>query len=415
MASSTYQTDRYDIVIAGGSFAALALARGLSQALPGGVRIAIVDRAAAPDHYARDERAFAVWAAAKAALESLGAWPAIAGSALAMASIEISDSALSDGVRPTRLTYDATTPSGVPAAFMVPAAALHGALYSLVADDSQISWFPAAKATGFEADPFGVRLQLADGRAIHAGLCVAADGRGSKLRDAAGIKTLTWAYDQCGIVTTVTFSEPHNAVAIQHFLPGGPFAILPLIGNRACITWSCEKNEAERISALDDEAFLAELDKRIAGRFGTVRLAGSRQTWPLDARLPRDLIAERFVLVGDSAHAVHPIAGQGVNLALRDVAALVEVLADAMRTGFDAGHHPALERYQRWRRFDATMSATAYDCLNRIFSLDNMVVRAGRGAGLGVVDKLPSLKELIIAEAAGLTGDVPKLLRGEAV
>ena len=167
--------------------------------------------------------------------------------------------------------------------------------------------------------------------------------------------------------------------------------------------------------ALDDESFLSELDRRIGGRFGAISLDGPRQSWPLDLRLPRRLIAPRFALVGDAAHGVHPVAGQGVNLALRDAAAMIEILADAGRIGLDFGNGTHLERYQRWRRFDSAMSAALYDGINRAFAIDSMVLRAGRGAALGVLDRIPSLKELIIAEAAGVTGDLPKLARGVAV
>jgi 2-octaprenyl-6-methoxyphenol hydroxylase len=213
-------------------------------------------------------------------------------------------------------------------------------------------------------------------------------------------------------VATVKFGEPHGGVAIQHFLPGGPFAILPLRDNRACITWSAESEEAKRVMALDDRSFLAELDQRIGGRFGSIELAGPRQSWPLDVKLARQLIARRFVLIGDAAHGVHPIAGQGVNLALRDAAALIEVLVDAARLGIDFGSGTHLERYQRWRRFDSMMSATIYDGLNRVFGVDNIVLRAGRGAALGVLDQLPSVKQMFVTEAAGLTGELPKLARG---
>lgn len=167
--------------------------------------------------------------------------------------------------------------------------------------------------------------------------------------------------------------------------------------------------------ALDDEAFLRELDRRIAGRFGSVSLAGPRQSWPLDVKLPRALVAHRLALIGDAAHGVHPIAGQGVNLALRDAAALIECVADSVRIGLDCGHRPALERYQRWRRFDATMSAALYDGLNRLFSADYLLLRAGRGTGLNILDRLPKVKQMILDEAAGVTGDLPKLVRGEAV
>ncbi len=411
----TDTSTRFDVAISGASFAGLAFARGLSQALGAGTRIAVIDRASAPAAGANDGRAFAIWAGSKAVLDSLGVWDAIADVAEPMTSIEISDSALGDGVRATRLTYDAVTADGAPAAYMVPSAELHRALYNSVANDPSITWIAPAEATGLTLGDFSAAITLSDDREIKAALCVAAEGRASKLRDAAGIGTTGWGYAQRGIVATVQFELPHNGVAIQHFLPGGPFAVLPLKSNRACITWSSADAEAERVLSLDDAAFLDELDSRIGGRFGAITLLGKPQSWPLDVKVARELVAKRFALIGDAAHGVHPVAGQGVNLAFRDVAALVEVVTEAARIGLDLGNGPSLERYARWRRFDSTMSAAAYDGLNRIFSVDNAVLRAARGAGLGIVDQIPQLKQLIITEAAGLSGDLPKMLRGERV
>ncbi len=405
---------KFDIVISGGSFAGLALALGLSQAARDGLRIAIVDRAPS-NPSGGDARAFAIWASGKTALEGLGAWTALADEAEAVTSIEITDSGVGDGVRPARLVYDSKLADGEPAAHVVPAAALHRALHDLVTQQSSIAWFAPADAIDLALGDLAAEIKLNDGRTLTAALCVAADGRLSKLRDAVGIKTVGWDYEQVGIVASVAFDAPHGGVAVQHFLPGGPFAVLPLKNNRACITWSSARSEAERMSAVDDAAFAAELDCRIAGRFGAVRLDGPRQSWPLSFKVPRSLTAKRFALIGDAAHGVHPIAGQGVNLALRDAAALVECIIDALRLGFDAGHAPALERYARWRRFDSLMSASLYDGLNRLFSVDNVVLRAMRGAGLGVLDQIPAVKQLIIAEAAGQTGELPKLMRGAAV
>ncbi|AGK59648.1 2-octaprenyl-6-methoxyphenyl hydroxylase [Hyphomicrobium denitrificans 1NES1] len=406
---------KFDIAVAGGSFAGLAFVRGLVQALGPDLRIAIIDRAAPRSAVPNDTRAFAIWAGAKAVLQSLGVWEAIASEAQPMTSIEISDSALSDGIRPTRLTYDALTDEGEPAAYMVPAAVLSAALFNSIKDEPSVTWIAPAEAESLTLGEHAAEVALRDGSLISASLVVAADGKTSKLRDAAGIKTLRRSYDQTGIVTTVKFSEPHNGVAIQHFLPGGPFAILPLKGNRACITWSAAREEAARVMALDDDGFLAELDLRIGGRFGSIALDGPRQSWPLDIVIPRELVASRFALIGDAAHGVHPIAGQGVNLAFRDAAALIEVIADAARLGLDIGAGPHLEIYQRWRRFDSLMSASVYDGLNRVFGVDDIVIRAGRGAALGALDHVASVKKLILAEAAGLTGELPKLARGQPV
>jgi 2-octaprenyl-6-methoxyphenol hydroxylase len=412
VATNSKEDKKFDIVVAGGNFAGLALVRGLVQALGSDIRIAIIDRADHREAAAADGRAFAIWAGAKAVLDGLGVWHQIADEAEAMTSIEISDSGLQDGVRPTRLTYDPRTPEGEPAAYMVPAATLQAALYRSIASGPSVVWLAPAEAEGLVLDEDAAHVRLRVGRTISAALCVAADGRQSKLRDAAAIKSVGWGYGQTGIVATVRFGEPHCGVAIQHFLPGGPFAILPLRDNRACITWSCESEEAKRIMALDDRGFLAELDQRIGGRFGSIELAGPRQAWPLDVKLARQFIARRFALIGDAAHGVHPIAGQGVNLALRDVAALIEVLVDAARLGLDFGNGMHLERYQRWRRFDSMMSAGIYDGLNHLFGVDNILLRACRGAALGVLDQLPSVKRMIVTEAAGITGELPKLVRG---
>lgn len=405
----------FDVAIVGGSFAGLAVARGLAQALGPDVRIAIVDKAQPATEHSDDSRAFAIWAGTQKILTGLGAWDRIRDDAETVTSIEISDSRVNDAFRPALVTYDARTPDGWPAAYIVPASVLASALYQSVATDPAVTWFTPGEIEHAHWDDNASELTLRDGTVVSAALTIAADGRQSKLRDAAGIRTIGWGYPQTGIVARVKFEEPHNGVAIQHFLPGGPFAILPLTANRACITWSAGKEQAARMAALDDAGFLSELDLRIGGRFGAIALDGPRQSWPLDLRLPRRLISPRFALVGDAAHGVHPIAGQGVNLAFRDAAAMVEVLADAGRIGLDLGNGTHLERYQRWRRFDSTMSASLYDGLNRAFSADSMVLRAGRGAALGVLDRIPSLKDMIISEAAGVTGDLPKLARGEAV
>jgi 2-octaprenyl-6-methoxyphenol hydroxylase len=402
----------FDVAIVGGSFAGLAVARGLTQALGPDIRLAVIDRAVPAIEHGQDSRAFAIWAGTQKILDGLGAWDAIRDDAETVTAIEISDSRLDDAFRPALVTYDARTDDGSPAAYIVPAASLAAALYRSVADDPAVTWFAPAEIESPRWDETASELTLRDGRTVTAALTIAADGRQSKLRDAVGIKTVGWSYPQTGIVARVKFDQPHGGVAIQHFLPGGPFAILPLAHDRACITWSADNEEAARMIALDDESFLGELDRRIGGRFGAITLDGPRQSWPLDLRLPRRLIAPRFALVGDAAHGVHPIAGQGVNLALRDAAAMIEILADAGRIGLDFGNGTHLENYQRWRRFDSMMSATLYDGLNRTFAVDSMVMRAGRGVALGMLDRLPSLKEMIIAEAAGVTGDLPKLARG---
>lgn len=407
---------RYDIVISGASFAGLALARALGQALGTVARIALIDRKAlGPASAAPDARAFALSAGSRRMLASLGVWDRIADAAQPVSAIEITDSSLEAGVRPVLLTYDNVVDGGEAASWIVPASRLGSALADVVAADPAVEIVAPGEVVAFETSAAGLSLTLHDREPVMASLLVAAEGRNSPLRAAAGIKSVVRPYPQIGIVTTVAVEKPHRGRAVQHFLPAGPFAILPLPGNRACITWTEEAAEARRILALDDADFLDEVDKRFGGRLGAVTRTGPRQSWPLEMHLARSYIAPRFALVGDAAHVVHPIAGQGLNLALRDVAALTEALIDAARLGLDIGSTQALERYERWRRFDATMSTAAFDGLNVLFSNDSTLLRAARDVGLGLVDRSAMLKTLFVNEAAGLTGDVPKLLRGEAI
>jgi 2-octaprenyl-6-methoxyphenol hydroxylase len=412
------QTERDDVLISGASFAGLTLAIALADVLGGGLSVAVLDRAGPMDAAASeggDPRASALSAASQQLLATLGVWPLIESSAEPVARIEITDSSLSSGIRPVRMAYDNTTDAGGPATWIVPNAALLAALFAVVRRHAAITLRFGAPVTGLEISPHGATVTLGDGSRRSASLVVAADGRRSVLREAAGIKVVGWDYGQTGIVTAVTHERPHNGVAVQHFLPAGPFAILPLPGNRSCITWSEETNEARRILSLDDQRFLDEVDLRFGGRLGPLTLAGPRRSWPLEMHLARSYVADRLALVGDAAHGVHPIAGQGLNLALRDVAALVEVVADAARLGLDISSADALARYQSWRRFDSMTSAMAYDGLNRLFSNDWTLVRAAREFGLGLVDRMPGMKQFFVQEAAGLTGELPKLLRGERV
>lgn len=407
----------YDVVVGGASYTGLATAIALAQSLPG-IRVAVLDGKPRPVTASAsprpDPRAFALSAASRHLLEALGAWPLVAAESQLVIHIEITDSELDAGIRPTLLTYANLTDTGEAASHIVPGDPLMRALEAVAQRHAEITFIAPASATGYESGPAAAKVMLDGGRTIAGHLVVAADGRRSTLREAAGIKLVGWPYDQTGIVVTVAHEVPHEGRAIQHFLPSGPFAILPLPGNRSCITWSEGTAEAKRILALDDTAFLAEVDRRFGGRLGAITLAGPRASWPLEMHLARSFIAPRLALVGDTAHGVHPLAGQGLNLGYRDVAALAEVVADAMRLGLDPGNAETLRTYERWRRFDSTLSTFAFDGLNRLFSNDWMLVRAARDAGLGIVDRLPVLKRFFVAEAAGLTGQLPRLLRGEA-
>jgi 2-octaprenyl-6-methoxyphenol hydroxylase len=408
------EANRFDVAISGASFAGLALACALADALGPEFEIAIIDRVAATSPRP-DARAFALSAASRHLLEAIGVWPAISDEAQPVDGIDITDSSLEAGVRPVLLAYDNVTEGGAPATHIVPAGPLWEALRTKAQSHPSITLLAPTEVTAFIADDAGARIDLAGGRKIAAALVVAADGRRSALRDAAGIKVIGWSYPQTGIVTTVRHERPHGARAVQHFLPAGPFAILPLTGNRSCITWTEDAREAKRILALDDAGFLAEVEKRFGGKLGAVTLAGPRQSWPLELHLARRYVGLRFALVGDAAHGVHPLAGQGLNLGFRDVAALTEVIAEGVRLGFDAGNAEALRRYERWRRFDSAISAATFDAINRLFASDATLLRSVREAGLGIVDRVPALKRFFVAEAAGLTGELPRLLKGDRV
>lgn len=414
--SSPKAADNYDVVIAGAGLAGLTLAKALASGFGSAARIAIVtrDNIRAPQTNL-DSRATALSAASVRMLERLGVWAECRPAAQPVTAIDITDTALSAGVRPILLSYDNHAKSDEPASQIIPNAALHAGLVRSVESTPSIMMIAQGEIVSFAAGPERVSVALSPTRTLHAKLLIAADGRKSPLREMAGIKTTGWAYPQTGITVTVSHDRPHEGHAVQHFLPGGPFAMLPLPGNRSCITWSERNDVARRLLALDNAAFLDELEQRAGGRLGVITLEGPRQSWPLQMFVARTFIAPRFALVGDAAHSVHPIAGQGLNLGLRDCAALAEVLVDTHRLGLDIALGGTLERYERWRRFDTTTSAASFDALNRMFSTDGPLRRAAREFGLGAINRLPALKQRLVSEAAGLTGDLPRLMRGEAV
>lgn len=409
-------TQRYDIVISGANYTALSLACALAQALRGDLSIAILDRSTGPtgpNLPNASPRAFAMSSGSKRMFEILGIWKGISDHAQPVSEIEITDSSLEAGIRPVLLTYDNHLDDGEPASFIVPDAVIATALRQAAKEAKNVEWITGAEAISFDEIPGGLSVALADGHSCVCSLLVAADGRRSKIRDLAGIGVVEWDYKQSGICTTITHEEPHNGRAIQHFLPSGPFAILPLPGNKSCVTWTEERQEANRLMAMDDTSFLDELTRRFGHKLGELSLVGTRASWPLSMHMARRFIAPRIALVGDTARGVHPIAGQGLNLGLRDVAALAETTTESVRVGLDAGDQQALERYERWRRFDSTLSTAAFDGLNRLFSNDTTLLRSLREAGLGLVDRLPFAKAAFVKEAAGLTGNPPRLLQGQ--
>ena len=351
--------------------------------------------------------------ASKGLFSVLGIWPELAENAQPITSIEITDSSLDAALRPHFLGFDDDLRPGQSGAYMIENAELYRPLRFAVAHEPAIETFAPESVAGYTATLVGVQAQLGSGGEIGAKLLIAADGKRSRLREAARIKGVSWSYPQIGIVTTVAHAKPHHGKAVQHFLPGGPFAILPLKGNRSSIVWTEDKATGEAIMAADEATFLAALVKRFGPKLGDIALAGPRQSFPLDFQVARSFVAERLALVGDAARVVHPLAGQGLNIGLRDVAALTEIIVEDVRLGLDIGAASLLERYQRWRRFDSAFSAAVTDGLNRLFSNENAPLRALRDLGLGVLDDAPWLKRALVREAAGLSGNVPRLLRGE--
>jgi 2-octaprenyl-6-methoxyphenol hydroxylase len=408
------RTKDYGVVIAGGGFAGGTLALALAKLTPKPLRVALVDAASrAPTK--KDARGLALSAAATRLLDAVELWPALAPNAQPIRSIEVTDSPLNADLRPHFLGFDTELNTGGPSAYLVEAGELLSVISDAVAAEPAIDVFAPDSIDDFATDAFGVEAHLASGLALRAPLLVGADGKRSRLREVAGIKCIGWSYPQSGIVATVTHEHPHNGKAVQHFLPAGPFAILPLKGNRSSIVWTEEAANAKSLMAGDEAAFVAELTRRFGHRLGTISLEGRPQSFPLAFQMARSFVGKRLALVGDAAHVVHPLAGQGLNIGLRDVAALTETIVDALRLGLDIGSSVTLERYQRWRRFDSAFSGTVMDAMNRLFSTDNAPLRAIRDLGLGIVDRSPGLKRFLVREAAGGTGDVPRLMKGEAL
>src|SRR3954471_2658584 len=409
--------ERADVVIAGGGFAGLALALALRQGLGDAFRVVVVDPAFAADAKP-DLRASAIAAAARRMFETLGVWDAVEKGAQPILDMVVTDSKLKDAMRPVFLTFAGDLEPGQPFAHMIENAPLNAALATKARAGGIV--LRSHAVTRFENQVRRIAVSFGDGATISAALLVAADGARSRLREQAGIATHGWSYGQSAIVTTVAHERAHPCRAEEHFLPAGPFAILPLQGNaatanRSSLVWTETGAEAARIIALPDDEFHGELERRFGLHLGDIAIAGPRRAYPLGLFIARSFTAERIALVGDAAHVIHPIAGQGLNMGLRDIAALAEAIADAARLGLDVGGVDVLERYQRWRRFDTMAMGVATDGLNRLFSNESDVLRLMRDVGLGLVDRMPALKSFFIREAAGVTGDVPKLLRGEAL
>jgi 2-octaprenyl-6-methoxyphenol hydroxylase len=406
-------TIKADILIVGGGLVGATLATAFGQV---GLDVVVVDTA---DPVANldagfDGRASAIALATRRVLVGLGLWPALEADAA-----PIHDIRVSDGDSPFFLHYDHRETGDEAFGYMVENRNLRKALFHRLAELKTVRVLAPQSIATLDRQSHGVTATLASGQGIRASLVVAADGRGSQTRQAAGIKVTHWSYEQSGIVCTVTHEKCHDFVANEHFLPAGPFAILPLMGDAgrpghcSSIVWTERADLAPAIMDLDDAAFLEELEQRFGDFLGALEIVGPKWCYPLSLQYAEKTISHRLALVGDAAHAMHPIAGQGLNMGLRDVAALAEVVLDAHRLGLDIGDAVVLERYQRWRRFDNTLMLATTDALNRLFSNNIRPLRLARDLGMAAVNQLPPLKKLFMRHAMGLVGDLPRLMRNQ--
>ena len=402
-----------DILIAGGGLNGPVLAIALAQA---GLRVAVVDPrpadARAGDNF--DGRAYALAVASQRLLKALGLWQGLAGDSQPIRQVKASQGQPGEGAAPFFLHFDSAEIEEGPVGYMLEDRFLYRALLAAMRD--QVQHLPGLSVTDQQATANGIEATLSDGRRMRARLLVGADGRGSGVAARAGIRRQGWDYGQTALVAAIAHERPHDGTAQQYFMATGPLAILPLPGNRSSVVWSETHDNARVIAALPDDAFLDVLRPRFGDYLGNISLAGARFTYPLSLSLADRYVADRVALVGDAAHGVHPIAGQGLNLGLRDVAALAEVLVDAARRGEDIGSDLVLERYQGWRRFDATSLALGMDGVNRLFGSSNPVLSAARGIGMGLVSAIPALRRGFMRQAAGLSVDpMPRLLLGQTL
>ena len=399
-----------DILIVGGGLNGPCLALACAQA---GLRSVVLDALPVDTRSGDtfDGRAYALALASVRMLDALGLWDEIADHAQPILEIKASDGRAGEGAAPFFLHCDHAEIEEGPMGHMVEDRYLRRALLDAMEAETLITHRPGTRVVGQGVGS----VTLEGGEVLTARLLVGADGRRSGVAERAGIKRMGWGYDQTALVCAVDHEKPHNGIAHQFFMPGGPLAILPLPGNRSSIVWSESEPRAGELAAADDETFLAALRPAFGDFLGEISLSGARFSYPLGLSLAQGFVAERLALVGDAAHGVHPIAGQGLNLGLRDVGALAEVLADAKRRGENFSASDVLARYQQWRHFDTAALAVGTDAVNRLFSNDNGALRAIRDLGMGAITALPGLRRGFIREAAGLTGDLPRLMQGRAL
>ena len=399
-----------DIAIVGGGLNGPALALAAAQV---GLRVIVLD---ATSHKPRknakfDGRAYALALASKRLMAAVGVWENVAQDAEPMLNIRVSDGRAGVGASPFFMDFDHAELEEGPMGYMVEDRHLRFALQAAMQTSPLIEYRLATRVTGQSTGPEGVTLSLANNQKITTRLLVGADGRQSGTAARAGITYTGWQYGQTALVCAVEHERPHGGVAHQFFMPAGPMAVLPLSARRSTVVWSEKTDSATVIKTLDDAAFLNVLLPRFGDFLGDIALTGGRFSYPLGMMIAKNYIAPNVALIGDAAHGVHPIAGQGLNAGLRDVAALIQVLSEAKQRGEDFASQPVLARYQLWRCFDATALAVATDGFNRLFSNDKPILRLGRDLGMGMLNAMPKVRRGILREAAGLTGDLPDLMR----
>jgi 2-octaprenyl-6-methoxyphenol hydroxylase len=404
---------RVDVVISGGGMVGLTLGLALAQ---GGLHTLIVD-AAAPAAMLEpkfDGRVSALAYASTRMFAALGVWDALKPDAQPIREILVSDGKVGAPASPFSLHFDAQEVGAAALGHIAENRHIRAALHGAVARQENLELLAPASVKSLTTDAGAAVVTLGDGSQVSASLVIAAEGRDSRLRAETGINVIGWSYPQTGIVATVEHDKPHNGVAYEHFLPSGPFAILPMTGNRSSLVWTEAKTKAPGLLSLDEEGFNAELARRFGDHLGAIRAAGPRWSYPLSFHLARDFVKPRFALAGDTAHGIHPIAGQGLNLGLKDAAAMAEVLLDAGHLGQDIGGLDVLKRYERWRRFDSFTLSASTDALNRLFSNDIAPLRHLRDLGLGIVDAIGPARRFFMRHAGGDVGKLPRLMKGEA-
>jgi 2-octaprenyl-6-methoxyphenol hydroxylase len=408
-ASSEHAARVLDIVVAGGGIVGLAFACAVKQASGRRLKVAVVD----PGSGAGDGgfRTVALAAGSRSLLARVGAWDALEPLTQPILKMSIFDGGADEAVRLAQMNFEAR--EGEALAHMAFVDDVVAVLRN-AAETHGVEMIRGAVA-GFAPGRWAARIDLGEAGSLGARLVVAADGARSKLRTLAEIPTVGWETGQAGLVATIAHERDHKGRAEQHFLPAGPFAILPLPGRRSSIVWNESAADAKALLALEPAEFLAQLERRFTLKLGAIEIASRIESFPLSFRVARKFVGTRLALIGDAAHLVHPLAGQGLNLGLRDVAALVEALVKPLRLGLDPGDPATLEDYQRGRRFDVVFNGMSMDTMNRLFSNEIAPLRFARDLGLRLVDRAPALKRFFAAEAAGTGVGAPRLLRGQGL